>query len=978
MSVGRRTIVGLLVGCCYAPVLHSDVVRDGSIGPDASVQPQGPDYVIPETMGEFAPGSSANLFHSFGEFSLSSLQSATFTGPAAVQNILARVTGGVPSTIDGLLSSQIAGADLFLVNPQGVMFGENARLDVNGSFYATTADGVRLGTSGDFAATNPGSTVLSVEPPAAFYFLGNGPVAPIMVNEPLLIVPEGETLGLIGGDLTVLGQDHAGEPVGEFSTLVASGGKVVLSSVASSGEVDLGGNPTGFDGLGAIRLAAPGSLNEFEEGGNLVLDASGDPGGTVVIRGGQLVMEQGGAISGATRGDADHAGVAVDIDVAGDVIMRGFSEIGVSTFGLGDAGDVLIRAGGDFAMIGDTDSPAYGGFGNNANIGSRTFGFVDADGNTVGGNAGTVDISADSILMEGLAFIQSDTFSSGDAGVVRLTAADRIDLISTDRYVYVASQVQFDGTGDAGFVEINTGDLSVIGGDGDLFSGISVQVSGTGGGDPNAGNLVINASGNVEVLKGAQISSGIFQGSGSGGDIRISADELIISGVNVDENGEVVLGPFPSGLFSSSGISGTSATAGDIVIDTNRLVVDDGGRILAVANFPSAADAGAITIDTGSLLIANSGAIVNNSFGFGQGAPISITADEITIQGPSVTATDTVTGISAQGGTAAASASSVRIDTGSLSILDGGIIQTTTTGLATGGAIDIDADTILLSGVDEAIGIASSIISNSAIFLNFVEFSGGDGGTINIGADRLDIDAGAEIAARSFTTGRGGNINLDVGSLNVTGGGIVSVEALSTGDAGAINIQSSDLMLLDGLISAKADSADGGNILIDATRTELRESSISATVGGGAGDGGNVTLGADDYLLLDRSDITANAVGGRGGNIDITTYALIMDNDSTLSASSELGIDGTVVVNSPENEVEDAAVVATPEFTDAASLLKAQCSAAVSGQSSLVVSRGDGLPESPEGLMSLRDQGSLDVAAIPPRMLLAALDCFAP
>ena len=132
---GLSFLAAVLLAWTSGSVVHADVVLDGSLG---SVGPlAGPDFMIDAVAGRTV---GTNLFHSFGEFNLSSSQSATFTGPAAIANILGRITGGSASSIDGLLRSTIPDANLFLVNPNGIMFGPNASLDINGSFHASTSD----------------------------------------------------------------------------------------------------------------------------------------------------------------------------------------------------------------------------------------------------------------------------------------------------------------------------------------------------------------------------------------------------------------------------------------------------------------------------------------------------------------------------------------------------------------------------------------------------------------------------------------------------------------------------------------------------------------------------------------------------------------------------------------------------------------------------------------------------------------------
>src|SRR5262249_3507474 len=145
-----------------------------------------------------------NLFHSFGKFNLSQGESATFTGPNTITNILGRVTGGSPSSIDGTIRSEIPGANLYLLNPSGVMFGPNASLDTSAAFHVSTAGVIRLADGGAFFANRAMPSVLTVAPPAAFGFLSPAP-AKLTVQGSTLEAPAGTALSLVGGDVEVTG-----------------------------------------------------------------------------------------------------------------------------------------------------------------------------------------------------------------------------------------------------------------------------------------------------------------------------------------------------------------------------------------------------------------------------------------------------------------------------------------------------------------------------------------------------------------------------------------------------------------------------------------------------------------------------------------------------------------------------------------------------------------------------------------------------
>src|SRR6266704_3421238 len=169
----RPGIVALLT--LFAHPLLGGVVLDGSFGAKGALP--GPNFMITANMGKLV---NTNLFQSFSQFNLTSPQSATFTGPVNVHNILARVTSGGPSSIDGRISSQIPGANLFFMNPAGVLFGQHAQLDVSGSFAVTTANYLKLVGGGRFNANLGGGDVLTSAPVSAFGFLSSAP-APVSI-----------------------------------------------------------------------------------------------------------------------------------------------------------------------------------------------------------------------------------------------------------------------------------------------------------------------------------------------------------------------------------------------------------------------------------------------------------------------------------------------------------------------------------------------------------------------------------------------------------------------------------------------------------------------------------------------------------------------------------------------------------------------------------------------------------------------------
>ena len=245
-----RHLFSVYLACLAAlliyPLAHGGITTDGSMGPATTLIPTGPtgqDYTIPADLGQ---QKGTNLFHSFRDFNVNTGERATFTGPSDTANIIGRVTGGSSSWIDGLLACSITGANIWLLNPFGILFGPNASLDVKGSFHASTADYLQLSDGGVFYTDPSKTSKLSTAPPSAFGFLSSKP-ADIDISGSSLVVPEGEIISIVGGDIRI-----------ENGHLVILRGRVNLASLGSPGTVEIesdGLKVEASNGLGDISIS---------------------------------------------------------------------------------------------------------------------------------------------------------------------------------------------------------------------------------------------------------------------------------------------------------------------------------------------------------------------------------------------------------------------------------------------------------------------------------------------------------------------------------------------------------------------------------------------------------------------------------------------------------------------------------------------------------------------------------------------------
>ena len=384
--------------------------------------------------GGARPGDGPNLFHSFGQFNVGTGDVANFLNDTHLPtlNILSRVTGGNPSQIYGtILTTDFPGANLFLMNPAGVLFGPTAVLDLGtvsgsavrqpGSFYATTADYLNLvdanGTS-HFYADLAQASVLSVAPVVAFGFLGPN-AASIAIQGGDLEVSDGRALSFIGGPGVFTPDTGVPVPSGVTMTagrLSAPNGLIYMETVTAPGAAiplpTLSGSPLGSP------VSFPGSQNAviYVQSGELVMKGaslltattgptSGEPIDIVVEVAGQFMMQNRSTLSSSTTGE----GQAGAINVSASTLAMDASSITTETSGDGNAGDITANVG--------TLSLANG-----ATINSNNFSFgIGQSGNvTIQGRTGAGS-AADSVTLNG-ATITTQTFGPGKGGDILITS----------------------------------------------------------------------------------------------------------------------------------------------------------------------------------------------------------------------------------------------------------------------------------------------------------------------------------------------------------------------------------------------------------------------------------------------------------------------------------------------------------------------------------------------------------------------------
>ena len=746
---------------------NAEVTLDGTLGRGGALP--GPNYLIGADLGRQHGG---NLFHSFKDFNLNRLESATFSGPNSLNNIISRVTGGNPSNIDGLIRSAIP-ADMYFLNPNGIMFGPNAQLDVQGSFHASTADYLRLGENGRFDARLPSDSLLTVAPVAAFGFLTDSPKS-ISTQDSKLSVPYGQTLSLIGGDLSLNGNSPVMFDEGNFmaisarSILSAQGGRVNLASAASRGEII----PSELE----LELNTEGGQINIDK---TLIETSGAGSGAVFIRGEQLVM-QDTTIQANTMGNEN--GKGIDLKLTESINISGnLQAIKSESFGSGNAGNLTIS-------VPDLEIKR-------SRISTRNY---------AQGDGGDIDIETIRIKMNDGGLIGSGTYGIGKGSNFNIKATESISLLgeNSDTYIYggvlfinyptnistsshigtggqlniEASQINMAGgiIGTASFGEGDSGDISLYADTINMSDGSFVSSSGLSSGQ--VGNIDINVTNKLS-LSGRRNGSYITPTGMEFKDLQsnISSFGLARSGGNISISAPTLRIDNEAGITASTLGAVTAETIGNINLEVGNLSITQGGQInnsngvlIGRTFFAGPGQGGAIQIQAKNMIIdANKSGlptgIFSDTYSSGIGGNVDIQTDHLAIANDgAISARSNDTG----------NAGSLTVQADIIKLINQGNISTEAENAA-GGNINVETSNLLYlhkAGITTSVGTGKgkggdiSITNPTFITLNQgqikTQADAGQGGNIRIVADQFITSPDSLISASS-KLGIDGNVQID-------------------------------------------------------------------------------------------------------------------------------------------------------------------------------------------------------------------------
>jgi filamentous hemagglutinin family protein len=919
---------------------------------------------------------SGNLFHSFSEFSLPTGLEAHFNNSLEIQNIFTRVTGAKISNIDGLIRAN-GTANLFFLNPNGIIFGPNARLQIGGSFFTSSAESLLFDSGAEFSASNPTETpLLTLRVPVGLQ-MGSNPgeiqvngagISDTLPTDNLgLSVAPGQTLGFIGGNVTFSG-----------GIATAPSGRIEVGSLRN-GIAEIVPLPLGY------KLQYDALASEFQDiqllaGASLFSPSLFvNPDSEIQITGRSLNLNAS-QIASVTSQEAN--GTPINIRTSESVQMGGTLNtiFPYSSWIVTQVGENATGSGGDIAIASPKIALSDGakiqtiseGSGNAGNIAIAAPESLEIIGFAIPPNLVTdpTQITNEILFAQYTnSRISSENYASGAGGNVRVSTGN----LTAGGGGQIATLVGVDATGKGGEITV---DADTIAADGVLFfnpiafSGIGSYTLGNGvGGDVNLVARQVNLNNGAEIFSWSQ-------GTQPGGNLRANISESFVA---------TEVNPLAPLLFSGL-VTYTigEANSGNLELSADRISLLNGGKIATVAlitqlsNNPTsqvpAGNSGDVTVTADTIQLSStsflqpesSSLIATIMLGSGNAGDVSVVTRQLSITEGATVASSSVASFlglglplpgagSGNGGNVTVQASelievlgenpfypqnsflgALSVGTGNtgnvfvssprILLKDGGSIFSSTTATGNSGQLRVEAGDIRIEGVTPR-GTVSQLGANAIVFpeefqqIYFLPaLPTGNTGTVIVNADRITLSDGGTLSVQHPGTGNAGTLQVNVDRLTLDRGGNINATT-AFGFGGNVELHVADSLQL----------SNGSQITVAAL--------------GDLGDGGNLQIDSDTIAALSQSQISANAVGGNGGNINIRTDGLFLSPNSQITASSQFGLDGEIAIKTPDATSADGLVDLSAEFSDPSGQIVAGC-AADEGNQLIVTGRG-GLPEDP-------------------------------
>lgn len=959
-------IVLSIMGSIVADAMPSfgQIVPDRSLGSESSTVstnvPLGND-ITKLIEGGAVRGNS--LFHSFQEFNVNNGQQVYFANPTSIDHIIGRVTGSNVSEIFGRLGV-LGNANLFLLNPQGFVFGPNASLDISGAFTASASQSLLLGNGLEFSATNPDSAPLltiNQSPGLGDWLNPTGAIA----NQGTLSV--GQDLTLVGKTLDLSGELNAGNNLTlqaseslqirdrPTAPSIAFAGSQILIEAPENLEITVLNHPDSglFSGGDMIFRSANTIITDayFSSGGNFRLEQMNGDLGTAKSPGDPIIRA-----SGNVSFD-NYSGASLHILAGGSVTINNIEITGAEP-GNSIQENVTLSDGITTVAIDGNAQPTV-----DIRAGTTNFNPPGITGSSTGlssslnttGTATSAAISINNIVNPGgLVFLTNQDRSnqelSGEISVNSINGFGSVNgasvFINSKGGININQVIEV--SGESG----NAGDVFLLA-EGDISLPIEAQVLAYGLGGVG-GNITLKSDSAIN----ATYLESITFGEGTGGDIRMIAPQITIGDPSLTEPPTGQLGSIAAVLLGKgqggnveieadrlqlSGGNIAIVTAenslgdsGNMTINADSIVLDNNSLVVAVAMSGNGGDTGDIEVETNNLTIRDGSQLNSQLRGVGNNGDVKVTAtDSINITGildigPSAIVNEVfLTGIGNGG--------AIEIQTGSLTITEGGQIRSSTNGTGNSGPIKITADNaIRIDGFAAVPDNTESPFINSLIISGVRPTAVGNGNDITITTNRLIASNGGGITASTQGEGNSGNIsivanefavfegdpsplsplrerpfesgafvavlaqeNAEEDTVTIGNGGILTITTpylsvlngaqlrseLATGaqgNTGTIVLNVSDSILLSGAQTGLFSNTEpettgnGGSIFIDPERLEIKDGAGISVDSQGSGTGGRVEIRADELILENQGFISAETASNNGGDITLQVPDLLL------------------------------------------------------------------------------------------------------
>ncbi|MEO1375656.1 MAG: filamentous hemagglutinin N-terminal domain-containing protein [Cyanobacteria bacterium J06635_10] len=840
----------------------------------------------------------SNLFHSFKEFNIDSGRSVYFSNPNSIQNILTRVTGKNPSSIFGKLGV-LGNANLFLINPNGIIFGKDASLDISGSFTATTSPSIWFDNGFEFSATNPQEVpLLKINLTPGLQYPRNQQAD--IANKANLAVDK--DLNLIGKNLDLTGQLNAGRDL----KLQASNTLQIRDSQTSPFIADAGNN---------LLLQADKTINIFA----LNHPSSGlFSGNDLILQSENPVLGDARYFSGGSFTIEQLDGNYGDLSSPKNPIIRASGDVSFDSY---SGASLHILAGGSVNITGDvtiTGTDADNGLqqtvtlsdGENLQIDGKNQATLDI-------RAGTTGFGTPGITGSGSEVVNLNSRGSSNTSDIVIGGNIKVDI--ADGLVFLTNQYNRD-------TSLNGGDIRV---EGDIDTS---SISG------NGGRVFINAFGDISTLSldSSYSPSLLERSNGNGGAITLYA------------GGDISTSNLNSSSFALEGNGGAITLYAGGNISTSNL------NSFICCSF-STGDGGAITLYAGgdiSTSNLNSYSLFNGNGGtitFNAGDDISTSNLDSTAWGGnggaillesnnSITVNSIITSSDKKSG-------DIQLQTKTeLLRLTNSFISTNAENNGNGGNIYLQALSIELTQTDitstaPGSGFSGNIslesdnliyLDNSRLLTALEPGSIGEGGNIEIKAKKLQLENFSLIDTGTYSTGNAGNVNMSVQDISLNNNSSILSLTTGGGNAGNINLQVADMASLTNqskIATAATASSTGnsGDINIISNSLSLLSGSQLLALTQGTGSSGNITLNVADTVDINGigsdgslSGIFTSSEGinsTKGGDITIVTSNLNITDGGVLSAQTFSQSDGgNITVNAHTVSLQNGGQMLTNTF----------------------------------------------------------------